>query len=84
MTDPTMTPQQARTAVTESIHQIVPDADLASLPDDRPLREELELDSLDLLSLVELLSKRAGRRIDEEEYPRLRTMASCIELLTRP
>lgn len=83
MTEP-MSPDQARAAVTESVRQIVPDADLASIPDDRPLREALELDSLDLLSLVELLSKRAGRRIDEDEYPRLRTMASCIELLTQP
>jgi acyl carrier protein len=78
----TMTTEQARAAVAESLHQIVPDADLASLPDDRPLREALELDSLDQLSFVELLSKRAGRRIDEEEYPRLRTMGSCVELLT--
>jgi acyl carrier protein len=77
-----MTPEQARAAVAESLHLIVPDADLESLPDERPLRDALELDSLDFLSFVELLSKRAGRRIDEEEYPRLRTMGSSIELLT--
>jgi acyl carrier protein len=80
----TMTPEQARAAVAESLHQIVPDADLESLADESPLRDALELDSLDFLSFVELLSKRAGRRIDEEEYPRLRTMRSCIELLTTP
>jgi acyl carrier protein len=77
----TMTPDEARTAVAESLHRIVPDADFETLADDRPLRDALELDSLDFLSFVELLSKRAGRRIDEEEYPRLRTMASSIELL---
>ena len=77
----TMTPEAARAAVTESILQIVPDADLESMSDDQPLRDALELDSLDLLSLVELLSKRTGRRIDEEEYPRLRTMGTSIDLL---
>lgn len=77
----TMTPEEARAAVAESLRRIVPDADFETLPDDRPLRDALELDSLDFLSFVELLSKRAGRRIDEEEYPRLRTMASSIELL---
>lgn len=77
----TMTPDEARAAVAESLRRIVPDADFETLPDDRPLRDALELDSLDFLSFVELLSKRAGRRIDEEEYPRLRTMASSIELL---
>ncbi len=79
----TMTPAEARTAVAESLRRIVPDADFETLPDDRPLRDALELDSLDFLSFVELLSKRAGRRIDEEEYPDLRTMASSIGLLTR-
>lgn len=78
-----MTPEQARAAVAESLRQIVPDADLEGLPDERPLRDALELDSLDFLSFVELLSKRTGRRVDEEEYPRLRTMGSTIELLTQ-
>lgn len=78
----TMKPDEARAAVAASLRQIVPDADLESLSDERPLRDALELDSLDFLSFVELLSKRAGRRIDEEEYPRLRTMGSSIDLLT--
>ncbi len=79
----TMTPEQARAAVAASLRQIVPDADFDSLADDRPLRDALELDSLDFLSFVELLSKRAGRRIDEDEYPRLRTMGTSIELLSQ-
>jgi acyl carrier protein len=86
MTETPTTPMDeasARLAVSESLRRIVPDADPGALPDDTRLRDALELDSLDMLSFVELLSARAGRRIDEEEYPQLETMASCVALLTR-
>ena len=46
------------------------------------LRDELELDSLDFLSFVELLTTGSGRRIDEDDYPRLRTMADCVTFLS--
>ncbi|GAB2856418.1 acyl carrier protein [Nocardioides pacificus] len=72
---------QAREAVTEAILRIVPDADLDSIGPDESLRSELELDSLDFLSFVELLSERTGVRIDEADYPRLATMAKCTEFL---
>lgn len=78
-----MTPEQARAAIAAALHQIVPDAEVDALPDDRSLREAFELDSLDFLSFVEQLAARAGRRIDEEDYPRLRTMASGIALLSQ-
>jgi len=50
--------------------------------DDTAFRAELELDSLDFLSFVEQLSSATGVRIDEDDYPRLRTLRSCVEFLT--
>jgi acyl carrier protein len=41
----------------------------------------LELDSLDFLSLVELLSERTGVRIDEEDYPELTTLSDATRFL---
>ncbi|WP_405064905.1 hypothetical protein OG558_23455 [Kribbella sp. NBC_01510] len=78
----TLTLQDARTLVGNSLLRIVPDADLDTLPDDAPFRDELELDSLDFLSFVELLTTGSGRRIDEDDYPRLRTMADCVTFLS--
>lgn len=78
----TLTMQDARTLVGDSLLRIVPDANLDLLPDDAPFRDELELDSLDFLSFVELLSAGSGRRIDEDDYPQLRTMADCITFLS--
>lgn len=77
----TTTTDQAREAVVNAVHRIVPDADFATLADDEPLRDTFELDSLDFLSFVELLSQRTGTRIEEEDYPRLRTLASAVAFL---
>lgn len=66
----------ARQAVESALLRIVPDADLGELDDDAPLRRELELDSLDFLSFVELLSSSTGVRIEEADYPQLTTLAS--------
>jgi acyl carrier protein len=82
-TTPTpVTADAARRAVEQAILRIVPDADLVSIPDDVPFRPELELDSLDFLSFVELLIGATGVRIDESDYPRLTTFESCVQFLT--
>jgi len=73
---------EARTLVTTSLRRIVPDADLASLGEDDDLRDAFELDSLDFLSFAEMLSKGLGRRIDEEDYPKLTTLAGCVSYLS--
>ena len=77
-----MTPQEARQAVAGALTEIVPDAEIDAIPDDASLREELELDSLDFLTFVELLSSRTRARIDELDYPRLATLGSSVDFLT--
>ncbi|HEX5189576.1 MAG TPA: phosphopantetheine-binding protein [Streptosporangiaceae bacterium] len=72
-----MNTQEAAQAIEEVLGQVAPDADMASLAADEDLRDTLELDSLDFLSFVEGLSKRVGQRIDEDDYPKLATMASA-------
>lgn len=71
-----MNTQQATQAIEEALGQVAPDADLATLAPDADIRDSLELDSLDFLSFIEGLSKRVGQRIDEDDYPKLATLAS--------
>ncbi|MFE3638287.1 acyl carrier protein [Streptomyces sp. NPDC059168] len=72
---------EAASVVKDSIARIVPDADFGPIgPDDR-FRDVLELDSLDFLSLVELLSERTGVRIDEDDYPELTTLSGAVGFL---
>ncbi|RZU53517.1 acyl carrier protein [Krasilnikovia cinnamomea] len=65
-----------------ALHEIAPEADLRGLAPADDLRETLGLDSLDFLQLVEVLSERTGVRIDEDDYPRLDTLAGTVEFLT--
>ncbi|MFJ9865734.1 acyl carrier protein [Streptomyces sp. NPDC101165] len=76
-----LTDTEATTVVKESITQIIPDADFTRVEPDDKFRDVLELDSLDFLSLVELLSERTGIRIDEEDYPELTTLADATRFL---
>lgn len=78
----TMTEQDARDLVARALHKVVPDADLATLDAEEDLRDAYELDSLDFLSFAETLSTGRGQRIDEEDYPELSTLGSCLRYLT--
>lgn len=72
---------EALDIVREALAQIVPDADFAALGPDDPFRDALELDSLDFLSFVETLGERTGVRIDDEDTPRLTTLADSADFL---
>ena len=78
-----ITVDQTRTMVARAIRRIVPDADVDAVAPDADLRATFELDSLDFLSYVELLSKDSGVRIDEEDYPDLATLATTSAFLAR-
>lgn len=76
-----MTPDQARQVIEEALAKVAPDADLARLAPDADLRDGLELDSLDFLRFVEILSERTGKPIAEDDYPHLATLASAAGFL---
>ncbi|HEX7745571.1 MAG TPA: phosphopantetheine-binding protein [Micromonosporaceae bacterium] len=71
----------AESLVRACVREVAPEADLDALAPDADLRETLYLDSLDFLRFVELLSEGSGRRIEEEEYPRLGSLAATIAFL---
>lgn len=50
----------ARRALLDALAEIAPEADLAALAPERPLREQLELDSLDWVNLLAALPAAAG------------------------
>ncbi len=77
-----MTRDEALEAVRASLLGVVPDADLDSLGEDEDVRDALELDSLDFLAVVEVLSQRSGVRIDEDDYPALRSLGGAVAFLT--
>ncbi|MFC8244654.1 acyl carrier protein [Streptomyces chartreusis] len=72
---------EAMDMVRESISRVVPGADVAALRPDDAFRDVLEMDSLDFLSFVEVLSERSGVRIEDEDTSRLTTLAASADFL---
>lgn len=77
-----MNSEQVRQAVLNIITDIAPDEDVSEINDSKPLREQIELDSMDFLDIVLELRKRYGVEVPEADYPELRTLASCVTYLT--
>ena len=76
-----MNHDEIKAALLEIIGDIDEEADLASLDGDKPLRDQLELDSMDFLDIVMELRKRYKLQSPEDEYPELVTLNSCIRYL---
>ncbi|MEV4141935.1 acyl carrier protein [Dactylosporangium sp. NPDC049742] len=76
-----MNRDEATEAIRAALREVAPDVDPAAVPPDAELREAFELDSLDFLRVVELLTGRTGVRIDEDDYPRLTTISAAADWL---
>ncbi|MCL2457520.1 MAG: acyl carrier protein [Desulfobulbus sp.] len=76
-----MSRDEIKDVLLEIIADIDEEADFASLDADAPLRDQLDLDSMDFLDIVMELRKRYKLQVPEEEYPQLATLTSCIDYL---
>jgi acyl carrier protein len=76
-----MTRNEIKDMILEIIEDIDEDAEFADLDADQPLRDQLDLDSMDFLDIVMELRKRYKLQIPEEEYPELATLTSCVNYL---
>ncbi|QDU95045.1 acyl carrier protein [Lignipirellula cremea] len=77
-----MKPADIREEIIDILGDIAPDEDLGDLTDEKPFREQLELDSMDFLDIVMELRKRYRIQIPEEDYPHLASMQSTVDYLT--
>lgn len=76
-----MTRDEIKNLILEIIEDIDEDAEFDGLDSDAPLRDQLDLDSMDFLDIVMELRKRYKLQIPEEEYPELATLNSCAKYL---
>lgn len=58
----------------ELVLDVVPNADPDTLDPARPLREQVEMDSMDALTLAERISEELGVDIPERNYRELATL----------
>jgi acyl carrier protein len=76
-----MTATDIREELINILSDIVPDEDLSHLDDDKPLREQIELDSMDFLDIVMELRKRYRIQIPEDDYINLATLSGSVKYL---
>ena len=73
-----MNTDQAREHDAAVLGRIAPEAELAEVPGDVDFREELDLDSMDFLSLLEGLKEATGVDIPEEDYEKVETLDGLL------
>lgn len=70
-----------RRQVLEALQGIAPEVEPATLRGDRPLRDEVDLDSMDWLRFLAALHQRLGVNIPEADYQGLTTLDVLIAYL---
>ncbi len=73
-----MEAEDIRGAVLAAIAAIAPETDLQALRPDEPLREQIDLDSMDWLNVVVALHERFSVDIPEADYERLATLDAIV------
>lgn len=76
-----MTPQEIRRAVIEALSAIAPEGDYDTLRGDRPLRDQLDIDSFDFLNVIIRLHDKLGVDVPEADYPKLATLDGAAAYL---
>ncbi|MCB9689782.1 MAG: acyl carrier protein [Alphaproteobacteria bacterium] len=74
---------EIETALADALGGIAPEADLSTVDRSAILREELDLDSMDLLAVYTALSEKLGVEIPESDYPALATLDGLVTTLAR-
>ena len=73
-----MNTDDIRTTTVRLLTDIAPEADPAQLKPDTSFRDQLDVDSVDLLNFLIALHKEFGIEIPERDYSKLTTLNSCV------
>jgi acyl carrier protein len=76
-----VTRDELRAGVLRVLGEIAPEADLGALRPDVGFRDQLDLDSMDVLNFVVGLHAALGVEIPEADYPKLATLEACVDYL---
>jgi acyl carrier protein len=76
-----VTRAEIRTAVLEALTSVAPEIDPGAVQAGAVLRQEFDLDSMDVLNFVIALHGRLGVAVPESDYPRLATLDGAVGYL---
>lgn len=70
-----------RDTILDTLCSIAPEADPASIVPNRPLRDQLDLDSMDFLNVIIRLHEVLAVDIPEADYGKLATLDGAVEYI---
>lgn len=76
-----MTKEELRNTVLRLLSEIAPEADLAQLNPQISLRDQLDIDSMDMLNFMIALDKELHIAIPESDYRHLASLDTCVDYL---
>jgi acyl carrier protein len=68
--------------VTQALASVAPELESMTLQPDLPLRDQLDIDSMDFLRFVMELHKQLGVDVPEADYGRLGSLTQIVDYLT--
>ena len=78
-----MNAAEVRAGVLAELRHIAPELEEAGLAPGKPLREQVDLDSMDWLNFIVALHERFKVEIPESDYARLGTLEETVDYLRR-
>lgn len=76
-----MNADEAKQIALDMLLSIAPEVDADELQPDRPLRKQVDLDSMDWLNFLLGLNEKTGIEIPEADYARLVTLDDVVNYL---
>ena len=73
-----MTNDEIKSAVLVALRRVAPEVDTALLRADAPIRDQVDLDSMDFLNFVQRLYDTFGVDIPETAYREVATVDGCV------
>ncbi len=76
-----MSDDEIKALVLRELHNIAPEIDLNQLDPSIDLREQADLDSMDILNLAIAIHEATGVDIPEADYPQMVSLHGCVAYL---
>jgi len=78
-----LTTDEIREALIDSILAVAPEADFDTVRPDRPVRDQVDIDSFDFLTILENLHEKLGVNVPEADYGKMITLDGSVAYLAQ-
>jgi acyl carrier protein len=78
-----MTRDEIRDGILRALSQVAPEADVSRIKPNLRLRDQLDIDSMDLLNFVIAVHKEFNIDIPEADYPQLANLDGFVDYIAK-